>query len=195
MRQAAIDGELVGGGGSGFVREKAATPANSLIAVIRVTRAVYLASYWAPVARMTNKTVGMAMGIPPVRRMRMLSRGCSTLALFCSTSWTVRGTNGIASLLLGWQDLWYKGARASVAAVVVVVVVVRGKTSVASDHVVKRRFGRGARSKATLELEGRLAVRGDYWSIRRGCTHSRALECAPPQRKQRTVEDPVNGQM
>ena len=50
------------------------TPANSSMAVIRVTIALYLASCWAPTARVTERTVGMAIGIPPIRRTRMSSR-------------------------------------------------------------------------------------------------------------------------
>jgi len=50
------------------------TPASSSMAVMRVTMALYLASCWAPTASVTERTVGMAMGMPPIKRTRMLSR-------------------------------------------------------------------------------------------------------------------------
>lgn len=56
----AVDGELVGGQSSehGIV-----TPANSSMAVMRATMALYLANCGAPTARVTESMVGMAMGI------------------------------------------------------------------------------------------------------------------------------------
>ena len=44
---------------------------NSSMAVIRVTMVLYLVSCWAPTARVTDKTVGMAIGIPPIKSTRM----------------------------------------------------------------------------------------------------------------------------
>jgi hypothetical protein len=52
--------------------QRMVTPASSSMAVILVTMALYLASCWAPTARVTERTVGMAMGIPPIKRTRML---------------------------------------------------------------------------------------------------------------------------
>ncbi|KAL0086950.1 hypothetical protein F4703DRAFT_1543651 [Phycomyces blakesleeanus] len=52
---------------------KMVTAAISSMAVIRVTIALCSASCLAPMARVTDKTVGMAMGIPPMSKTSMLS--------------------------------------------------------------------------------------------------------------------------
>jgi hypothetical protein len=45
-----------------------------LIAIIQVAIALSLASCWAPTVRVMDNTVGMAMGIPPIKRMKMSLR-------------------------------------------------------------------------------------------------------------------------
>ncbi|KAI9299885.1 hypothetical protein BJ944DRAFT_273757 [Cunninghamella echinulata] len=49
------------------------TAAISSIAVIRVTIALCSANCLAPIARVTDNTVGIAIGIPPIKRTRTLS--------------------------------------------------------------------------------------------------------------------------